>query len=432
MGFQTSWGSIYARIGADTSDFQAKLAQSNTILGQWAGGNEQHGMRVERSLIRVSRGSAEVMRSFGIMGGQSAMAVQMILDKVGLLEMALPVGLAMMAPQIGAFINKITGLGAAFATIGPPTQAMAEDLAANADGFEAAQTTLKHLLAQLGIAQPLWLQSGQRTKENAEQTILLMGTLHNEVEERKKANTTTSAYVAQQIVANAKLAEAAKLHKESVDWLVKEKQSQIEFNNAWGKMIPVGTQIAIALGKGQQAMKELGQETIKAYGILSETSARASVDDMQKKLRAVAIEGGDAGQVMAKMGPDILQVVEDAKAMGVALPPVMEDVALAISEKNKLWLGDLMTGLGKTPAAASAASAASAKYLDDMGNKLEGSISGGFGRGIEKGTNFGKQQIDAFRAEVEQTPIVFKIEGDWSGFRDQCKKHGVNFGMDTY
>jgi hypothetical protein len=406
----TSIGSIYARIGADTSQFQQALASSNSDLGRWAGGVDGQTVRVESSMLRISRSASTVMTSMGLMGGQVDFAIARILGSLGMLELAMPAALLVMAPKIGEFVNKITGLRDAFATAAPPAMAMGEALFEDADRFKDAQDQLKHLLDQLGIAQPLWLQNGARTRENAEATVRWMTEMHKLVKELRDADDATVDSIANQNIIDARLAEKNKLLQTSVDWLTKSREQQILFNDVWGKMIPVGTQVAMALGRGQAAMKDLGDETIKAYGILSETSALASVEDMEKKLRAVSLAGGDVGQVLEKMGPDITKAIEEAKKMGVAIPPMMEDVALAIDEKNKFWLGDLMASLKRTPDAAREAAAGSAKYLEAMGKNLEGSISGGFGRGIDEGTDYGKQQIDAFIRGIEGRPIKITFD----------------------
>jgi hypothetical protein len=458
----TSIGSIYARIGADTSDFQAKLASSNADLGRWAGGVDGQTVRVESSMLRISRSASTVMTSMGLMGGQVDFAIARILGSIGLLELAFPAAMIVMAPKIGEFINKITGLRDVFATAAPPAKAMAEDLANNAQGFEDARTGLIHLCNQLNVAQPLWLMSGIRTLENAENTVRMTMALQKLIVEHKADAKETAAYIVQAEIANAKRAETTRLLKDSKDWLVKIALDQARFNILWnesagrataasqaivkniglvsnavkddllgtlpeigdlikqvarfgatfGGIVPVGTQIALAMGRGGQAMKDLGDATLKTYGILSERAAFTNLEDVEKKLRAVSIASGDmeatslmAGQVLEKMGPDILKAVEAAQSMRVKIPPMMEDVALAIEEKNRLWLGDLMTGLKKTPDAAREGAAGSAKYLDEMGKSLEGSISGGFGRGIEEGTDFGKQQYAAFKRAIEADPI---------------------------
>ena len=69
------------------------------------------------------------------------------------------------------------------------------------------------------------------------------------------------------------------------------------------EQIPALVKVQIALAAGQQAMANLGAETIKAYGIITQDAAASTLEAMEGKFRAVAIAGADSGQVMEKMGP---------------------------------------------------------------------------------------------------------------------------------
>jgi hypothetical protein len=68
-------------------------------------------------------------------------------------------------------------------------------------------------------------------------------------------------------------------------------------------------------------------------------------------------------------------------------------------------MDDLFASFRGLPKEVDSSRAASAASLDRMGKDLEGSISGGFGRGAEEGVNFAKQQMDAWRAEIAANPI---------------------------
>ena len=340
-------------------------------------------------------------------------------------------GAFMIGWQIGMWISDITGLTAAAAGAKKPFDELADTIGKDAERYEELRLQTITLSDGLGLLTPAAAKNTTATREGA---AAMLEWCDNAIKAHKGAGELTAgsdalakqlktlqdnlkdlnaqgtaAGVAQQVQIDGLNKDIA-ARKASNDGLVRAAEFVAKWKDSTFAALPVQEQMRQSILAMTQHETDLGAAVMKTYGILTETQAAAAVGDMEEKIRQVALAGGDAGQVLEKMGPDITKAVDAATKMGANVPFVMQDMAEAIKTGNASWLGDLMSGLKKTPEAAKEGADESAGYLDAMGNRLKGSISGGFGEGIKEGTNAGKQRFDEFVATVTQTPIRLSFD----------------------
>ncbi len=449
-----SAGSINLYLGAETEAFQAGMKRVSGDVDSLGKTYDGFSARGARSFLMLSGGMADLtkmseMSATGVAGsidmmsyhfghmaeqlhntaGSGAAAMQ-ALGKAAQAA-SLVAGAAIAGWQIGKWISDFTGLTAAFSTAKKPADELADTIGTNATRYEDLRQQVVRMAASLGEAAPEAAKNTTATKENAaallewtdqavkahrsqqdlgagsETLAKQLKTLQDNLKDLAAQG--TAAGVAQQMEIDAKN-KAIAAQKTWNAGMVTAAELVAKWKDSTFAALPVQEQLRQSIISMTQHETDLGDAVMKTYGILTETQAAAAVGDMEEKIRQVALAGGDAGQVLEKMGPDIMKSVDAATKMGANVPFVMTDMAEAIKTGNAMWLGDLMTGLKKTPEAAKEGADESAGYLDAMGNRLKGSISGGFGKGIEEGTNAGKQRFDDFVANVTQTPIRLSFD----------------------
>ena len=109
---------------------------------------------------------------------------------------------------------------------------------------------------------------------------------------------------------------------------------------------------------------------------------------------------------MDKVAPRFKELAEFAGTyVGFNMPKEAQDLGDAFRDDTGGALDALLKRWATMAPAIKTGVEDSRKYLEQMGKDLEGSISGGFGRGAEEGVNFAKQQMDAWRAEIAANPI---------------------------
>ena len=442
-------GSINLHLGVETEAYVAGMKKASDevdSLGQTYDGFTARGAR---SFLTLSSGMADLtkmsdMTAAGVAGSLDMMSfhfghmAEQLHDTAGTGAKAmaalgkaaqaasLVAGAAIAGWQVGKWISDVTGLTAAFSTAKKPADELAATIGTNAERYDQLRQQVIQMAAALGQAAPEAAKNSTATKENAaallewtdaavkahksqadlgagsETLAKQLKTLQDNLKDLNAQG--TAAGVAQQVQIDA-LNKDITARKAWNDGMVRAAELVANWKNSTFAALPVQEQLRQSIIAMTQHETDLGAAVMKTYGILTETQAAAAVGDMEEKIRQVALAGGDAGQVLEKMGPDILKSVDAANKLGANVPFVMSDMAEAIKTGNASWLGDLMSGLKKTPEAAKEGADESAGYLDAMGNRLKGSISGGFGEGIKEGTNAGKQRFDEFVAAVTQTPI---------------------------
>ncbi len=408
MAAGASIGSIYARIGADTSDLQAKLAQANTSLGRFAKDTDTFGRSASTGLGQAGATAGQVARRVSAMGtivdqvtgsnsagyivvghsalemGRSVLEGAGAVTKLGVATQAVgvvikgfgagPVAGAILASlalggAVGTVFNKFAGLGYLLQDIAHgPTKDFGDSLAKDETLFRTTVDQVEHLKTQLHLSGPEWAVNTTRTKESATQLAAMV----------------------EQITQHGRVVMQTKN--------VRDGYTQ--------SFIDLGDKIRA----NQKILADYTAKVNETYGIVTKSDVTAKLKTTLLDLRVMQKEGIEAEQVIAAAGPAILEVIDKAKLVGVDVPLILGDMADAIKTKNNLWVGDLLRTLPGIPKEAADAAKVAGASLDEMGKRLEGSISGGFGRGIESGTNFGKQQLDAFIADVEGRPIKLRFD----------------------
>ena len=159
----------------------------------------------------------------------------------------------------------------------------------------------------------------------------------------------------------------------------------------------------------------------RTYGIITEQEAAAQLEDLAKKMQAARDSGADVAQIAEKMGPAFASAFGEAKKLGVDVTGQFEQLAGAIERGDTYMLGRLLPTIGRIPEETSRAAETSKQYLDKMGDDLAGSLSGGFGRGIQEGTNAGRQALDEFMRETEGRRWQIRLEIDPADLQRQIQ-----------
>lgn len=457
MPGNVNMGAATSYFGAETEAFQDGMKRMEADLNSLGQQHDKIGQLIGQSLGRVgnsyddmgvrgARSNMLMVQGFGQLaasvqgGGVNIIGVlDMLAYHAELFEVAIAAAAGMAAMKIIATVYEMSGIKEAIATAGDQMHETAAGVMADAsiygvvdDRFATLKDQAIHLTEQLHLAVPEWVANATASEGTAQELLAYNAALltgHTALSQYTPDITAATAALEKQrgVVddlynagTNENIQLALDLVQEKSHAALVEASNKMLADNAQavrdvaaaheGYQLPALYKVQMALAASQEAMRQFGAETEASYGIVTKQGAADALEVMQGKLRAVALAGADSGQVLEKMGPDIMKSVEEATKMGVAVPPLMKNMAEAVKSGNDLWLGNLMDGLKKTPDAAKQAADESGKVLDEMGNRLQSSISGGFGKGIQAGTDFGKQQFDAWVLQVGNTKIPLNFD----------------------
>ena len=125
----------------------------------------------------------------------------------------------------------------------------------------------------------------------------------------------------------------------------------------------------------------------------------------------LAKDGASAEQLMAAFGP---RVDDLSKAAGgyqnLNIPQDFRNLADAVKQGGPAFQSLTDTLAAQVPKAAQGSAKGVSDAFKVAGGDMAGSLSGGFGRGIDDGVAYGKQVMDQWRRETEQVPIKIPVE----------------------
>lgn len=398
-------------LGVDSVDFQNKMRDSaasasvfENTFGQRATMVERHGMR----LVNTADTVAGAMQRMNV---DMAGSIAQIADVAGYAKL----GIVLMALKV------------VWETLNATVKAvMADTMTAKTPIIEIAEAYAGQDLAMQGVAvrlmalQDLLIREGKERRGNTdrlyEYTAASKAAAETIAKENLAHNATINAVTLEAKLAAEKVAEEVRLHHESVAALDAAKEAQARFNAEHGKFIPASVQVQIALGKGQQQMKEFAEETRKTLGVMNAKDLQAQADLLLKQVVAIAQSGGSVTQTVDALGTKIEEVVKVAAELGVQLDPRFTDMAEAVKKGPGLAMEDLFGQFKGLPKEVLASRDASRIQLEKMGADLQGSISGGFGKGVKEGIDFGEQQLEEWRRNIEARGFVMPIKVDWTEY----------------
>lgn len=426
-----SAGTITARLGADTSDFQAKLKESGGLINDFAGRQTQFGEVSERGFLRATRGLD--MFTASLQGGSGSMArsLEVMLHFGGAMQGALVVGAATAGWEIGKLISNVTGLSAETSKAAPLQQQLADTIANNADRYEQARQQAIHLADSLGLEKPLILDVTQASADGAkkilewtdatikaakESTAWKAGSveLTNEITKLTakldEANREGTKAGIQQLVQVDTLNKQIKAEQDHNTALVKTAELVAKYNASGYEQLSLHDKMKLSLDQMTAKEETFGESVIKTYGIITQEGAVKSLSDMEDKIHAVALAGGDASSVMDKMGPDIVKAVDAARKMGVDVPTNVEDMYDAIKAQDAGWFEYTYGHFKQMPEIASRAAEDTKAKLGGIGD----GVGDGIAKGIKKGADDGGASIVAAvnqaKATVEATPLRLNVD----------------------
>ena len=301
-------------------------------------------------------------------GKLSAVKLSTATLNAGMLGLATSVGAA--AYEITKFIMEVSGLEALLRDFaGKPASEFAEALANNEERFKGAAEQLAGLTAKLQLSGPAWAFEAKWTRENAIRVSELTDKVITYARSRRSISENVAGYF-------ATMQSEERLHRRAIATL---DELRLKFQQFYGVMTK--PQITDALAK--------------------------LAGDVQK----MAEQGIPWAQVMDKVAPRFKELADFAGTYtNFNMPKQAQDLGDAFRDDTGGALDALLKKWATLPSAIKSGAEDSAKLLDELGERLKGSISGGFGKGIEEGTNFARQQMEAWIAEVEGRPIKLRID----------------------
>ena len=389
MAGGVSLGAIFARLGIDTEQFQGGLSKAENRLSGFATQAEAAGQKASAGFDKVQRGAMMGLQGINALaagGIPSIQAMVGVFGELGLAGMALATTYRLGNEAVTKHVGHLIAAG-------PPAKELADAMMADEEAFRRAADQLERGAKALGLAGPEWKFATEWTRENAEQIVFLTGELRKE--------------------------QAARAESRRV--LIEKNEAQRRAIEANRTALSLEMQMANALVRGRAEAQAYGDEVRRTYGIITKQEAAAQLEDLAKKMQAARDSGADVAQIAEKMGPAFASAFEDAKKLGVDVTGQFEQLAGAIERGDTSMLTRLLPTIGRIPEETSRATETSKQYLDKMGDDLAGSLSGGFGRGIQEGTNAGRQALDEFMRETEGRRWQIRLEIDPADLQRQIQ-----------
>jgi len=399
--------SLVARVGADTSDFHGKMDGALIKAGSVQAGFDRIGKRIEGGIsqplllagLAATKFGGQITSTFadaaGVtsklqiqtnglfmatgrladasllaiasLGKLSAVKISASTFTAGMLGIVTAVAAA--SWEVGRFIAVVTGLDDLLRKRAKPAEDLADALAADEQRYQATREQVLALAHALHLSGPEWDISTKRTRENAVILSELNDRLLDSLKRRKNIAQFLPGYL-------ATLAAEPGIHRRNIETL--------------------------------DALRLKFDQT---YGVMTRPQLTDAFAKLAEDVRLMAEQGIPWAQIMDKVAPRFKELADFAGTYtNFNMPKQAQDLGDAFRDDTGGALDALLKKWATLPAAIKSGAEDSAKFLDQMGERLKGSISGGFGKGIEEGTNFARQQVDAWRRELEATPIVLKFD----------------------
>lgn len=393
-------------LGVDSVEYQTKMRDAAAQSALFENSFGQRTTLIERHGLRLVNTAQSV--AFGMQ--------RMRVDAMGAIaDLAGAAGfgrLAIAAAGVGAVYTVLKGATAAYLADTMTAKSVTSELA---EGYGGASVAGQRLAVQIMALQDLAIREGKERRGNVEQLYAYTAAVASVTDAIYKENlahnaTAASATLTAKLAAE-RAAEEIRLHHESVAALDAAKEAQARFNAEHGKLVPVGAQVQIALARGQQQMKDFADETRRTLGVMNAQDLQAKAELLQRQIVAIARSGGSAAQTVDALGGQIGDVVKVAAELGVQLDPRFQEIAEAVKTGPGLAMDDLFARLRSLPKEVSASREASRAQLEALGEDLKGTVSGGFGRGIQEGIASGTQALQDW---TRTTEVVVPVRLDLS------------------
>ena len=302
-------------------------------------------------------------------GKLSAVKVSTATFNAAMLGMATSAGVA--SYEITRLIMEVSGLDEALMLekASKSSEDLGRVLGFNKEQFEKVAYQVARLTAQLHLSGPAWEFENKWTWENAKRVSELNDNLLELLRRRRDLTRAMPDYL-------ATLQAEEGVHRRNI-----------------------------------ATLDALRLKWDSAYGVMTKPQLTDAFTKLAADVRLMAEQGIPGAQVMDKVAPRFKELADFAGTYtNFNMPKQAQDLGDAFRDDTGGALDSLLVKWATLPPAIKSGAEDSAKFLDQMGERLKGSISGGFGKGIEEGTNFARQQVDAWRRELEATPIKLKFD----------------------
>jgi hypothetical protein len=317
---------------------------------------------------RLADSSLMAIAAFGKL---SAVKVSARSLNAGLLALVVDAGQAGWA--VGRLIAEVTGLDKALREhAGKPTQEIAKALASSEQRYQTTRQQVERLTNALHLSGPAWEVSSTRTKENAQRLAEVNAALLEHIKSRRNLMATLTKYFAD-------LEMEDNLHKRNIATLEVARLKWLD-----------------------------------TQGVMTKTVAENALGKLAQDMATLSENGVSGAEIIRGVGTRITDLVDRARAMGLDVPPLMEEMYKAVTEKNALWVEDVaraMKAVGPAMAKSVAdnleENRAELKRVEDL---FSGTISGGLTRGAQEGVTSARVEIDAMIGKIEGRTIKLKID----------------------
>jgi hypothetical protein len=395
-------------LGVDSVEFQTKMRAAEGTVGVFANNFGKQTSIVDRHSLRLVNTADSIAMSMKRMSVDSIGAIGQIADAAGFVRLGIV--LAMLKAAYDTLGTSVKLISRDWMDANKPLVEITQGIEEGSPAFDNLVLQLDQLAHKLGSSA---LQMGVLTdayKGNVGGLVALREVLLTQIKEQELSSRGLAGYIETQKKLGNNVSELEKKYASSIVMIGAAREAQAQFNAVHGQFLPTNVQYIIGMAAGAQKLKEFADEARRTAGVLNAEDLGAKVAALEKQIIAIAQSGGSASQTVAKLGTQFEEAVKLATELGVQLTPQFERAAEAIAGGPGLAMDDLFASFRGLPKEVDASRAASAASLAKMGKDLEGTISGGFGKGAEEGVNFAEQQVAAWMARLEATPIKLKFD----------------------
>lgn len=421
-------GSVVARIGADTSEFQDGLKRAGVSMD----GLEKEAARAAGHL---ESGIQKPMLLAGKIAGQFAgdlsSASSQAVNAIGGIDDATKGAVAGVA-KLG---DSVLSGAAAFGTLSNRTlefKNMSPATIASMGGLAIAVGTVAYEATRL---LDKWTGFTDFLKDKAKTPVIEYGLLLAKDEEQfQLVGEQVDRLVSRLKLSGPEWQRNTEFTKDNAMQLAELQQRVVAEASARNKATIETREHAEAMSSATrsqwdsaEAFAAQADATASYYDVMTRADVEEAMGKLVTDFETLVNRGASAGELMKGFGTKLEDVATSASTyQNLNVPNDFERLRDAIQSGSLSAVEDLAASLkNKLPEGAKAGSEAARKALEEASEKYADSLSGGMGRGIEKGISAGDQAIVAWMNELASKPVTFNLKMNYQMLAQQLRELGL-------
>lgn len=420
--------SLKVLVGADTSTFHSSMAKVDEKVQHSAGTMANAGRAMNAGISRPLLVAGAMAQQFGGRLAGAATDAGLMTGATGnlagslvnLSESALMSVTAMGKISKGTMSFSTMSAGAAMGTAGLATAVLLGSKALTE--FAMNLLNIHPVLERFAkLAKSSAEIAGTYTRDEFDQAAAALARLKEKLHLTGVEWQFSATYTKENALRVSELTEKLLKVPHAVGTLV---QSMINGAKSWGQQFR-DTNAAIL-----KSTDDIMAKQYEAFGLMSKPALLEGMNSLGRQVKAWVADGLSWEAILAAVNPKLDDMATAAgKFKDEKLTNNVSDLREAITGE---WVGGIDTVLArinKVPTSLSAATNESKLALIQMGVDLKGSISGGFGMGVQEGINAGKQALDKWIADMKSKPMIFEAKFDVESLAAQLKALGIKVGI---